>query len=76
MKGDHIFKNFILYIIGTTAAGKTKLSLNLGQKFGGEIVSCDSMQIYEKVDIMTAKVTKQEQEQVKHHMIDVLRLDE
>lgn len=51
---------FILFIIGTTAAGKTKLSLSLGQKFQGEVVSCDSMQIYKKVNIMTAKATEQE----------------
>lgn len=67
---------FLLFIIGTTAAGKTKLSLSLGQKFQGEIISCDSMQIYKKVDIMTAKATAQEQQLVKHYLIDRLDLKE
>ena len=48
----------IVYIIGTTAAGKTKLSLNLDADY--EIVSCDSMQLYKKADLMTAKATKEE----------------
>ncbi|KRX00684.1 P-loop containing nucleoside triphosphate hydrolase [Pseudocohnilembus persalinus] len=68
--------NLMVFIIGTTAAGKTKLSLTIGEQFNGEIISCDSMQIYKKVDIMTAKATQQEQARCKHHLIDTLDLHE
>lgn len=55
-----IEKKFSLYIIGTTATGKTKLSISLASKFGGQIVSADSMQMYRHADILTAKATKEE----------------
>ncbi|CAD8171197.1 unnamed protein product [Paramecium pentaurelia] len=64
---------FIVYIIGTTAAGKTNLSLNLGID-NYEIISCDSMQIYKEANIMTAKATAAEQAIKKHHGIDLLDL--
>ncbi|CAD8085517.1 unnamed protein product [Paramecium sonneborni] len=64
----------IVYIIGTTAAGKTNLSLNLGID-NYEIISCDSMQIYKDANIMTAKATAEEQQIRKHHGIDLLDLD-
>ncbi|KAL4505263.1 hypothetical protein ABPG72_016330 [Tetrahymena utriculariae] len=67
-------QNFTLYIIGTTATGKTKLSLNIGEKFKGQVVSADSMQMYRYADILTAKATKEEQSVVKHHMIDIFDL--
>ncbi|KAM3137308.1 hypothetical protein pb186bvf_010488 [Paramecium bursaria] len=65
--------NMIVYVIGQTAAGKTKLSLNLGQD-NYEIISCDSMQLYKQADLMTAKATPQQMAQIKHHGIDVLEL--
>ncbi|CAD8077054.1 unnamed protein product [Paramecium primaurelia] len=65
---------FIVYIIGTTAAGKTNLSLNLGLD-NYEIISCDSMQIYKDANIMTAKVTAIEQTIKMHHGIDLLELE-
>nr|CAI39090.1 Putative tRNA delta(2)-isopentenylpyrophosphate transferase [Paramecium tetraurelia] len=64
----------IVYIIGTTAAGKTNLSLNLGID-NYEIISCDSMQIYKEANIMTAKATAAEQAIKKHHGIDLLDLE-
>ncbi|KAL4462684.1 hypothetical protein ABPG74_000514 [Tetrahymena malaccensis] len=67
-------QNFSLYIIGTTATGKTKLSLSVGEKFKGQVVSADSMQMYRYADILTAKATKEEQSIVKHHMIDIFDL--
>ncbi|EAR98869.3 tRNA delta(2)-isopentenylpyrophosphate transferase, putative (macronuclear) [Tetrahymena thermophila SB210] len=67
-------QNFSLYIIGTTATGKTKLSLNIGERFKGQVVSADSMQMYRHADILTAKATKEEQSIVKHHMIDIFDL--
>lgn len=61
----------ILAIIGPTGVGKTKLSIALAKKYNAEIISCDSMQIYKKMDIATAKVTKDEMENITHHMIDI-----
>ena len=61
----------IICIVGPTAAGKTKLSVALAKALGGEIVGCDSMQIYRGMDIGTAKVTPQELEGVPHYMSDV-----
>lgn len=61
----------IIVILGSTATGKTKLSIELARKFNGEIISADSMQIYKSLDISTAKATRSEQAQAPHHMIDV-----
>ncbi len=61
----------ILVITGPTATGKTRLSVELAESLGGEIVSADSMQVYRGMDIGTAKVTKAETRGVRHHMIDV-----
>lgn len=61
----------IICIAGPTASGKTALSIALAKKFGGEIVSCDSMQVYKKMDIGTAKPTIEEREGIPHHMLDV-----
>ncbi len=59
-------------IVGSTASGKSALALELAEKYGGEIISCDSMQIYRRMDIGTAKPTPKERERVKHHMIDIV----
>ena len=60
----------LVVIAGPTASGKTALSIALAKKFGGEIVSADSMQIYRYMDIGTAKPTKEEMAGVPHHLID------
>lgn len=65
----------IAAIVGATASGKTALSIALAKKFGGEIVSCDSMQIYKGMDIGTAKPTLEEMDGVPHHMIDICEPD-
>ena len=62
----------ILSIVGSTASGKSALALELAKRLGGEIISCDSMQVYRRMDIGTAKPTKEEQMAVKHHLIDVV----
>ena len=61
----------VIAVVGPTASGKSSLALALAQNFGGEVVSCDSMQIYREMDIGTAKATKEERALVPHHMIDV-----
>ena len=61
-----------LVIAGPTGVGKTELSLKLAEKLKIEIISSDSMQIYEEMNIGTAKISKEEMRTVKHHMIDVI----
>lgn len=61
----------IIAVVGPTGVGKTKLSVMLAKRYDAEIISCDSMQIYKKMDIGTAKVTEDEMNGVKHHMINV-----
>ncbi len=61
----------LVIIAGATASGKTALGIELAKRFSGEVISCDSMQIYKNLDIGTAKPTKEEMEGVVHHMIDV-----
>ena len=61
----------ILAIVGPTGGGKSALALSLAERLGGEIISCDSMQVYRRMDIGTAKPTPQEQQRVKHHLIDI-----
>lgn len=69
-------KKQILIIAGPTAAGKTEASLVLARELGAEIVSADSMQIYRGMDIGTAKPTREQREQVYHHLIDVVEPDQ
>jgi len=65
----------VVVILGPTAAGKTALSLELAERFGGEIVSADSRLIYRGMDIGTAKPTPAEQARVPHHLLDVTTPD-
>jgi len=62
----------IVVILGATGAGKSKLALELAAKFGGEIISADAMQMYKGLDIVTNKVTPEEQKLVPHHLINIL----
>ncbi len=61
----------ILVVCGPTATGKTRLGIALAQKYGGEIVSADSMQVYRRMDIGTAKASAAERAMAPHHMLDV-----
>lgn len=61
----------IIVILGSTGTGKTKLSIELAQRFGGEIISADSMQVYKGLNIATAKATVAEQSKAKHHLLDI-----
>ena len=65
----------VIVICGPTASGKTALSIKLAQKINGEIISCDSMQIYKDMNIGTAKVTENEMQGIKHYMIDFVSPD-
>lgn len=60
----------VVCVVGPTASGKTEYAINIAKERNGEIVSCDSMQIYKYMDIGTAKATADERAQVPHHMID------
>ena len=68
--------NPIICIAGPTASGKTDFAVRLAKAFNGEVVSCDSMQIYKYMDIGTAKPTAEEMQGIVHHMIDVAEPDE
>ena len=68
--------NNIICIAGPTASGKTALAVELAKEFNGEVVSCDSMQIYRRMDNGTAKPTGDEMQGIPHHMIDVAEPDE
>ena len=63
--------NNIICIAGPTASGKTALAATLAKELNGEVVSCDSMQVYRRMDIGTAKPTPEEMQGIPHHMIDV-----
>ena len=66
---------YIPAIVGPTASGKSDIAFRLCQMIGGELVSCDSMQIYRGLDIGTAKPTPEERKLVRHHMIDIVDPD-
>ena len=68
--------NRIICIAGPTASGKTALAVELAKELNGEVVSCDSMQVYRRMDIGTAKPTREEMQGIVHHMIDVAEPDE
>ena len=66
----------IIVVCGPTASGKTALAVELAKARGGEVVSADSMQIYRRMDIGTAKPTVEEMQGIPHHMIDIIEPDE
>ena len=65
-------KKKVIFIVGPTAAGKTKHALRLAKKIGGEVISCDSMQVYKGIDILSCKPSKTERNRIKHHLIDII----
>ena len=68
--------NNIICVAGPTASGKTALAVELAKEFNGEVVSCDSMYVYRRMNIGTAKPTIEEMQGIVHHMIDVAEPDE
>jgi len=69
-------KTKVIVICGPTGIGKTTVGIHLAEKFGGEIIGADSMQIYRHMDIGTAKPTLEERRKVPHHMVDIVDPDE
>lgn len=69
-------KQKVIVICGPTASGKTALSIELAKQINGEIISCDSMQIYKDMDIGTAKPTIEEMQGIKHYLLDFVSPDE
>ena len=65
-------KNKLIILAGPTASGKTSVSIDLAKRLGGEIISADSMQVYKYMDVGNAKISAEEMQGVKHHLIDVL----
>ena len=66
----------IIVIAGPTAVGKTKLSIELAKKYNAEIINYDSVQVYKDMNIVSAKVTEEEKEEIVHHLIDIKNYDE
>jgi len=64
-------ENRIIVILGPTASGKSELAVNLAKKFGGEIISADSRQVYKGMNIGTGKITKKEMQGIPHYLLDV-----
>jgi len=69
-------KGKLLVLVGPTAVGKTKLSIELAKQYGCEIISGDSMQVYRGMDIGTAKATAEQMSEIPHHLIDIRNPDE
>ena len=66
----------IIVITGPTAVGKTKMSIELAKKYNAEIINSDSVQVYKKMDIASAKVTEEEKEGIPHHLLDIKEYNE
>ena len=66
----------LVTILGPTATGKTQIAVQLASEFNGEIISADSRQVYKYLNIGTAKPTLEDQNRIKHHLIDIVKPDE
>jgi tRNA dimethylallyltransferase len=73
---DREEKPKLVVILGPTAIGKSKLGIEIARRVGGDIVSADSLQVYRYLDIGTAKPTREERQQIPHHLIDIVNPDE
>ncbi len=66
----------LIVVLGPTASGKSELALALAERFSGEIISCDSIQVYRGLDIGSAKITQPERRGIPHHLIDVVEVNQ
>lgn len=67
-----MLKKEIIFLVGPTGIGKSAAAISLAKKINGEIISCDSMQVYRKMDIITSKVPLTQRKRVKHHLLGIL----
>jgi len=67
-----MLKKRIIFLLGPTGIGKSSVAISLAKKINAQIISCDSMQVYRKMDIITSKVTAGERKKVKHHLLGVI----
>ena len=68
--------SFLVAVTGPTSSGKSSLALWLAEMLGGELICCDSMQVYRGMDIGTAKPTPAERIRIAHHLLDIINIDE
>ena len=68
-------KSKIILISGPTASGKSNFAIKVAKKVNGEIINADSMQVYKKIKILTARPNKEEQKNIKHHLYGVINLN-
>ncbi|HPN75187.1 MAG TPA: tRNA (adenosine(37)-N6)-dimethylallyltransferase MiaA, partial [Candidatus Marinimicrobia bacterium] len=73
---DEVLSRKIPFIVGPTAVGKTATAIELAKQLNGEIISVDSRQVYRGLDVGTAKPTLRQQQEIPHHLVDILDLDE
>lgn len=66
----------VIVIVGQTAVGKTSFSIQLAKKINGEIINGDALQVYQGLDILTAKIKKEEMENIPHHLLSIKKIDE
>lgn len=71
-----IKKNKVIFVVGPTASGKTSLSIEIAKRFGGEIISADSMQIYKGIHIASAAPDEEEMQGIPHHLLEFLEINE
>ncbi|MDD2462933.1 MAG: tRNA (adenosine(37)-N6)-dimethylallyltransferase MiaA [Desulfobulbus sp.] len=76
MSESQLITSPVIVLVGPTAIGKTALSLEIAERYGCEIISMDSMQVYRFMDIGTAKATLEERDRVRHHLIDIVTPDD
>ena len=67
-----MLKKKIVFLLGPTGIGKSAVAVSLAKKIDAEIISCDSMQVYRKMNIITSKATPAQRKEIKHHLIDII----
>ncbi|TAM37081.1 tRNA (adenosine(37)-N6)-dimethylallyltransferase MiaA [bacterium] len=71
-----VLKKKIIFLVGPTGIGKSAAAVNLAKKLNAEIISCDSMQVYRGMDVITSKASLAQRRQVKHHLLDIVKPSE
>ena len=67
-----MLKKKIVFLLGPTGIGKSAVAVNLAKKINAEIISCDSMQVYRSMDILTSKIAFAQRKKVKHHLLSII----